>query len=206
MKKMIVCVILAFAGVVRGNAQIIGQIEQELQQLAAYEVYLKDAEKGYSIVENGIHTVGEIKNGTFNLHSAFFSSLQAINPSVKSDAEVAEIVLLQISIVESFQQAIQYFKQSGQLHSDEMSYIGNVYSTVVNDGLEDVNALLSLTTAGNYSMNDGERLEQIDALYKDMSDKYTFTQAFVGQGSSLDRSRAAELNDMGEVSALYGIK
>jgi hypothetical protein len=206
MKKIVVCVILAFAGVIRGNAQIIGQIEQELQQLAAYEIYLKDAEKGYSIVENGIHTVGQIKNGTFSLHSAFFSSLQAINPSVKSYAEVAEIILLQISIVESFQQAIQYFKQSGGLHTDELSYIGNVYSTVVNDGLEDINALLSLTTAGSYSMNDGERLDQIDALYKDMSDKYTFTQAFIGQSNSLGLSRAMEMSDINEVGALYGIK
>ena len=197
--------LLFFALLVTARAQS-GEIQAYLQQIAAYEVYLKDAEKGYKIVENGIQTAGEIKNGTFNLHSAFFSSLEAINPSVKSFTEVAEIALLQISIVESFQQAIQNLKTSGQLHTGELAYIGQVYSTVVNDGLKDVDALLTLVTAGNYSMNDGDRLRQIDGLYRDMADKYTFTQAFIAQSQALDRSRAKEASDIGEVGALYGIK
>ena len=206
MKNIVVATALLLSTASKGAAQTAGQIQQEIQQVAAYEVYIKDAEKGYSIVENGIHTVAQFKNGTFNLHSAFFSSLASINPSVKSYAEVAEIILLQIAIVQTFQSGISSFQQSGQLHPNEMTYIGNVYSTVVNAALEDVNALTALITAGSYSMNDGERLNQIDALYKDMADKYTFTQAFMGQGNSLQRSRASEVTDINEVSILYGIK
>lgn len=206
MKSVIVLLVFLLTSWIKGTAQIVSQIKQEIQQVAAYAVYIKDAEKGYSIVENGIHTVGQIKNGTFNLHSAFFSSLESINPSVKGYASVAEIILLQISIVQTFQSGIASFKQSGQLHADELAYISKVYSTVVNAGLEDVNALMALVTAGDYSMNDGERLGEIDALYKDMADKYTFTQAFMGQGNSLQRSRASDQTDINEISTLYGIK
>jgi hypothetical protein len=206
MKKAIIVLVFMLPICLKGTAQIPSQIKQEIQQVAAYAVYIKDAEKGYSIVENGIHTVGQIKNGTFNLHSAFFSSLESINPSVKGYARVAEIILLQVSIVQTFQAGMSSFKQSGQLHADEMAYIGQVYTTVVNAGLQDVTALTALVTAGNYSMNDGERLSEIDALYKNMADRYTFTQAFMGQGNSLQRSRALDQNDISELSALYGIK
>ena len=206
MKRVMVVIVLFLAAWSKGAAQIPSQIQQEIQQVAAYAVYIKDAEKGYSIVENGIHTVAQIKNGTFNLHSAFFNSLEAINPSVKGYARVAEIILLQVSIVQTFQAGISSFKQSGQLHASELAYIEQVYSSVVNAGLEDVNALTALVTSGNYSMNDGERLSEIDALYKDMSDKYTFTQAFLGQGNSLQRSRSVEQTDINEISTLYGIK
>src|SRR5262249_11101952 len=141
------------------------------------------------IVENGIHTVGEIKNGTFSLHSAFFNSLEAVDPSVKGFAEVAQIALIEIETVQMFKKAIQNLNQSGQLHSDEFSYIGQVYSSVVNAGLEDINALTALITSGEYSMNDGDRLRGIDDIYKSTIGRYTFTQAFTSQCALLDRSR-----------------
>jgi hypothetical protein len=183
-----------------------GEIKAYLQQIAAYEVYIKDAEKGYKIVESGIHTVGEIKNGTFNLHSAFFSSLQAVNPSVRSYAQVAEVALIQIATVDAFENAIKTLKASGQLNGDELTYIGQVYSSVVDAGLEDVSALTAVITSGSYSMNDGERLRNIDRIYNDAIDRYKFTQSFTTQCGLLDRSRSAEAVDVSEVGALYGIK
>lgn len=205
MKRWITWVGLMVALAVTAKGQS-SETKAYLQQIAAYEVYLKDAEKGYEVVESGVHTVGQIKNGTFGLHSAFFSSLKAIDPAVKSYAEIAEVVLLQISIVESFQQTLKSLKQSGQLNAGELAYVGQVYNTVVNDALQDVEALTTLVTAGSYSMNDGDRLRQIDGLYNDMADKYTFTQSFIGQCQSLDRSRAMDVNDMNEVGGLYGLK
>ena len=204
MGKRMVIALLVFSSIAKVRAQS-GEIKAYLQQIAAYEVYIKDAKKGYGIVENGIHTVSSIKNGTFSLHSAFFGSLEAINPSIKSDAEVAEIILLQISIVKNFQSAISSLQKSGQMHSDELTYMGQVYSTVVNAGLQDVQALTVLVTAGNYSMNDGERLRQIHGLYSDMSDKYTFSQSFVAKAQALGQARAADESDIDEVSALYRI-
>ena len=205
MKKVAMCVVfLAFLGK-RGHGQS-AEIKAYLQQIAAYEVYIKDAEKGYKIVENGIHTVGEIKNGTFNLHSAFFSSLQAVNPSVKSYSEVAQVALIQIATVEAFESAIKTLKSSGRLNSDELTYIGQVYSAVVDAGLEDVSALSAVITSGTYSMNDGDRLRNIDRIYNEAVDRYRFTQSFTTQCGLLDRSRAAEAGDISEVGTLYGIK
>jgi hypothetical protein len=63
-----------------------------LQQIAALQAYITVAEKGYSIAEQGLQTIGQIKNGEFNLHSAFVSSLKAVSPAVGNMAEVAEII------------------------------------------------------------------------------------------------------------------
>lgn len=183
-----------------------GEIKAYLQQIAAYEVYIKDAEKGYKIVENGIHTIGEIKNGTFNLHSAFFNSLEAVNPSIKGYAEVAQIALVEIATVEMFKKAIQNLNRSGQLHRDELSYISQVYWSVVNAGLEDISRLTILITSGEYSMNDGDRLHGIDGIYANTVGRYAFTQAFTSQCAFLDRSRAGEASDINEVGTFYGIK
>jgi hypothetical protein len=205
MKKCALLLLLAVV-IFRASYGQSGEIKAYLQQIAAYEVYIKDAEKGYKIVENGIHTVGEIKNGTFNLHSVFFSSLQAVNPSVKGFAEVAQIALIEIATVEMFKKTVQNLNQSGQLHSDELAYIGQVYSSIVSAGLQDVTALTALITSGDYSMNDGDRIHGIDGIYSNAVGRYTFTQAFTAQCALLDRSRAGEALDINEVGNLYGIK
>lgn len=205
MKKGILSVVLGvvFIQVVEGQS---AQIKAYLQQIAAYEVYIKDAEKGYKIVEDGVHTVGDIKNGTFNLHSAFFSSLKAVNPAVSAFTEVSQVVLIQVSTVEAFKSALQRIRQSGELNGDEIAYIGEVYAGVVAAGLEDIAALNAVITSGIYSMDDGERIRNIDRIYRDVSKRYEFTQKFTMGCVVLDRSRSREAADIGEIGSLYGNK
>lgn len=203
--KILIAVAMGLISASRGLCQIPSQIKAEIQQVAAYGVYIVDIEKGYNVVENGIKTVGQIKNGTFSLHCAFFNSLESINPTVKGYAKVTEIAMLQISIVEAFENTISSFKQAGYLHSDEISYIESVYTTVVNDGLKDLDELARVVTAGNYTMTDADRLRQIDALYSNMSDKYAFTQSFLTKGVNLQADRSSENADLNTLKALYGV-
>ena len=115
------------------------QLKNLAQQVAEMELLLKDAEKGYKIVESGIQTIQSIKKGEFNLHNAFYSSLESINPSIKSMAEVAEIISLQISIVEQCSRSLKTYGQSPWLHSDELTYIGQGLPVLVlQAGLEDL--------------------------------------------------------------------
>src|SRR5580704_14400076 len=81
------------------SAQFAGEM---LDQIAALQAYLQVAEKGYHIVEQGLQTIGEIKNGEWNLHSAFYSSLQAVSPAVAHMAQVVEIIDLEASMISQF--------------------------------------------------------------------------------------------------------
>lgn len=205
MKKVIVNVVLGAVFIQFAEGQT-AQIKAYLQQIAAYEVYIKDAEKGYKIVEDGVHTVGDIKNGTFNLNSAFFSSLKAVNPAVSAFTEVSQVVLIQVSTVEAFKGALERLNQSGELNGDEIAYIGEVYAGVAAAGLEDIAALNAVISSGNYSMDDGERIRNIDRIYRDVSKRYEFTQKFTMGCIILGRSRSREAEDIGEIGSLYGIK
>ena len=85
MKQAIVGMILIIVGLT-ASAQFTTEM---LDQIAALQAYLQVAEKGYHIVEQGLQTIGEIKNGELNLHSAFYSSLEAVSPTVAHMAAVA---------------------------------------------------------------------------------------------------------------------
>jgi hypothetical protein len=207
----VVLVIVLFAR--DGKAQVLGgifdqgatELKDYAKQIAALQAYIVDAEKGYKIVETGLSDIKSITQGEFSLHQAFFSSLAAVNPKIANMAEVAEILALQVSIVEGFSKAMNRWKQSGGLSSGEMGYIGQVYSTICQLALQDVGDLLTLTTPGQLTMPDGQRINRIQSLDGDIKQQYVFVQQFSGQTDLLVAERQGAGGDAAVLQQLYGI-
>ncbi len=49
------------------------QIKYLLERIAQLQVQIELLKKGYKIVDNGLRTIHQIKDGEFNLHKDFFS-------------------------------------------------------------------------------------------------------------------------------------
>jgi hypothetical protein len=190
---------------ITASAQFGSATQTMLQQIAALQSYIAVAEKGYHIAEQGWQTIGEIKNGEFDLHSVFFSSLKAVNPKVGSMAEVAELIALEVSMIEQFSHKLSSYRQSLWLQPSEVSYISQLYTTLVNDGLEAIAALTNLTTDGELTMTDGERITRIQRMDQDMQRQYRAVQKFTNQTDLLLVERQQEGNDIGNLKTIYGI-
>ena len=212
MKKFSLIIIAAFT-ICTSHAQTWAEWFQQkktqqkylIQQIAALQVYLSYVEKGYDIAKKGLDVIQQFKNGEFNLHETFFNSLKAVNPKIKNTAEVAEIIALQISIVNHFKDAIKTYKESSQFNSDELTYINKVYTNLTTDCLKDIDALTSVITDDSLQMNDDERIQQINSIYADMQDKNSFTQYFTNSANMLANQRAWEQNDIWVSTSLYGL-
>ena len=177
-----------------------------LQQIAAFEAYLSYAKKGYDIAKKGISTIGSLKKGEFNLHQTFFGSLKIVNPKIKNAAIVADIIALQISIIQQFKRSINNCKKTGQFTNDEVGYVGKVYASLIIECLKDVDELISVTTDGELQMKDDERIKRITAIHTSMQDKYTFTQSFTNESAILVAQRMKEQNDVQASKILNNIK
>jgi hypothetical protein len=177
-----------------------------LDQIAALQAYLRVAEKGYHIVEQGLQTIGEIKNGELTLHSAFYSSLQAVSPAVANMAEVAEVIDLEASMISQFSRKLSGYRASGWLQPAEVSYIKQLYTSIVSSGVELIAALTSLTTDGDLSMTDGERMSRIQELDRDTKRQYRLVQTFTNQTDLLTVQRQQEGNDISTLKGIYGIQ
>ncbi len=177
-----------------------------LDQIAALQAYLQVAEKGYHIVEQGLQTIGEIKNGELNLHSAFYSALEAVSPAVAHMAEVAEIIDLEASMISQFSRKLSGYRGSAWLQPAEVSYISQLYTGIVNDGVELIAALASLTSDGELSMTDGERMSRIQQLDMDTKRQYRLVQTFTNQTDLLTVQRQQEGNDIEALKGIYGLQ
>jgi len=154
-----------------------------LQQIAALQVYIGYAKKGYDIASSGLQSVRDITNGEFNLHSAFINSLKLVSPAIRKNYKVAEIIEYQIRISNAFASV----KYNELLSIPNQSYVSDVQAQVILDCANDLEELLLIITSGKIKMRDEERLSRLDKLYNSMVEKYAFTMDFVGQVSTLIR-------------------
>jgi hypothetical protein len=201
--KWISCVIIFSCLGPRGYAQV--DLQAMLEQISALQGYISTAEKGYKIAEEGLQTIGQIKNGEFNLHSVFFSSLAAVNPQIKQMAQAAEIIAIQISIAEQVSNALQANKSNKWLQPGEISYINGVYAKLLSAAVNDVNDLIMVITDGKLTMSDGERISRIQAIDNNARSQSLLVQDFSKQTSLLASQRQLESSDVESIENLYGI-
>jgi hypothetical protein len=182
------------------------QIKYLGQQIASLQVYATYLEKGYHIAQQGLTAIGDIKNGEFSLHKNYFGSLSGISPAIAKDARIAEIIAMQVSMVNQYKKCYRQVQQSGLFNSHEVNYVYSVFTSLLNDCSNNLTALISVTTAGQLQISDEERMQQIDRLYRDMQDKYSFSQSFSNATSILAVARQKDQNEAGLLQSLYNIK
>lgn len=177
-----------------------------LQQIAALQVYLGYAKKGYNIVTGGINTIRNIKNGDFNLHRDFFNRLKNVNPSIRRYAKVADIIAYQIKIIKQTKLTIQQVKETKQFSEAELDYCKQVFDNLLDECIKTVEELILVTTSGELQMKDDERLKRIDGLYADVQDKYSFACSFSEDMGLLAVQRLGEQIEINRSKLINGIK
>jgi hypothetical protein len=162
-------------------------------------------EKGYSVVKNGLHFIGDLKKGELNLHNDYFNSLEKINPKIRNYSKVAQIVLLQLKIIRISNKTIKQLQSDDLFHGNELEYIERCFERLFENCDRTLDELLLVTTDATVGMKDDQRLERIDLLHKTMMEDYTFCKSFSEQAILLSLSKAKEKNDAKQQSALYGL-
>ena len=181
------------------------QIKYLVSQIAAYQVYATYVEKGYAIAKKGLTAIQNIKKGDFSLHDEYFTSLKNVNPKIKLYWKVADIIALQIKIVQGYNKQRNALRQSGQLTPDEISYCNSVFINLLNGCSNIIDQLILLVTDGSLQMKDDERIKRIDALHAEMKDKYVFEQHFTNEANELAIQRFIDANDVRTGRALLNI-
>lgn len=177
-----------------------------LQQIAALQVYLGYAKKGYSIVTSGVNTIRNIKNGDLNLHRDFFNGLKNVNPSIIRYAKVADIMAYQVKIIKQTKITIQQIRETKQFTEAELEYLKQVFDNLLNECIKTVEELILVTTSGKLEMKDDERLKRIDRLYADIQDKYSFACSFSEDMGLLAVQRLGEQMEANRSKLINGIK
>jgi len=177
------------------------QIKYSLNQIAALQLYISYAQKGYQVASAGINTVRDITDGEFSLHQAFVTGLKQVSPVISKDFRVAEIITMQAWILRSFSS----FKGENLLSGDQMLYTAQVAAVVISECYQELSELLLVVTAGKVEMNDQERLIRLEEIYLRMLDKSEFTRGFCLELEIMGKQRQSEQQTIKSIRRWYEI-
>lgn len=205
MKKVFLLLLAVLLVTQQGIHAQAKQRKEHLLQIAALQVYIDYAKKGYSTVSKGLNFIGDAKRGEVNLHGAYFTSLLKINPSVRNYYKAAEIIAMQFKIMKIYKKSYADLKTADLFHGSEMDYIERSFKKLLENCSDTLDHLLVLTTDSKLELKDDQRIQRIDELHKTMLEDYNFCVSFSGDLKLLALSKAADQKDAKNSNALYGL-
>jgi hypothetical protein len=188
-----------------GQSFELQQLILDIQKLSQLKAILKDLRDGYTVLDAGYSAIRDISKGNFNLHKAYLDGLLAVSPAVKNYKRVADIIAMQVSLVERYKQAWGLFKQDSHFRPDELSLLSTVYGNLLAASVKDLTTLAGIVTDGAIRASDAERLKQIDEVYSGMVQRSAFIDEVNGSTEMLSIQRATDANDLDITKKLYGI-
>ena len=176
-----------------------------LEQIAALRLYHASVKKGYALTQGKLNTIGGIKNGSFTQDKEYFGSLKQVRPRIKNQSRVADIIAIQVKIMEAQKHFSRQVRESGAFHSEEIIYVNRVFKRLQDDCADRLDELILVTTDDQLAMDDSERLKRIDNMYQQMQDKYSITQSFGRGAMVLGMARIQESQDVLTSHSLHNI-
>ncbi len=181
------------------------QRKELLLQIAALQVYINYAKKGYTAVSKGLNFIGDAKRGEVTLHGDYFTSLSAIKPKVRNYYKAAEIISMQVKIMKICKKSYADLKAADLFHGDEMDYLERSFERLLKNCSRTLDELLVITTDSKLELKDDQRIQRIDALHKTMLEDYDFCISFSNEVKLLAVSKAGDKKDSIDADAFYGL-
>lgn len=200
--------VLLLAALLLFQQGMLGQAKQRKElilQIAALQVYIDYAKKGYSAVSKGLNFIGDAKKGEVNLHGDYFTSLVQVNPKIRNYYKAAEIIALQLKILKICRKTVSDLKSGEIFHGDELDYIQRSFDRLLENCSDTLEQLLAITTDVELELKDDQRIERIDVLYDLMMGDYKFCRSFSSEAELLSISKTKEKKQSRSSAGLYGL-
>jgi hypothetical protein len=182
------------------------QLLLNIEKLTQFKAILSDMKQGYQIYQQGYGMVSNLSKGNFNLHNIYLTGLMAVNPAVRNNPRVGQIVGQQNDLINEYQRYASLFRQSGTFKGNELKYFTNVYNQLVKQSSANIDELANVTIAGELRMSDDDRLRAIDRIYNSSTDQLQFLRYFNRKAIMLSVQRSKDKKDTQQLKQLYGIK
>jgi hypothetical protein len=187
----------------RAQTQEATQLVLNYEKLQQLEAILDNMYHGYKVLSKGYNTVRDIAEGNFSIHQVFLDGLYAVSPIVRDYRRIPEIIRYQKFLAKEYKRAFERFRNDTNLTVREVRYIGNVYSYLIKQSLQNLDELLMVITASRLRMSDEERLRAIDEIFYSMEEKVAFLIHFNNSTGVLIVQRAKSKRDIDTTRKLY---
>lgn len=156
-----------------------------------------------STVSNVIKNFKEVEK-MYKQGKEYYDKLKAVNNLVKDARKVQQTVLLVGEVSDMYVKNFGKMINDPNFNTQELTAIGNGYSKLLNESTELLKELKQIVTSTSLSLNDKERMEIVDRLYKEVKDYHNLVRYYTNKNISVSVMRAKKKNDTQRILDLYG--
>lgn len=156
-----------------------------------------------STVSNVVKNFNEVKK-VYDQGKEYYDKLKAVNNLVKDARKVQQTVLLVGDVSNIYVNNFSRMLNDKNFSAAELVAIGNGYSSLLNESTELLKELKQIVSSSSLSLNDKERMEIIDRVYKEVKEYHSLVKYYTNKNISVSILRAKNQNDTKRVMDLYG--
>ena len=154
-------------------------------------------------VSNVVKNFKEVEK-VYKQGKEYYDKLQAVNNLVKDARKVQQTVLLVGDVSEMYVQNFGKMMNDPNFSPQELAAIANGYSSLLNESTELLKELKQIVSSSSLSLNDKERMDIIDRVYKEVKEYHSLVRYYTNKNISVSFLRAKKQNNTKRVLELYG--
>jgi hypothetical protein len=203
--KAQVPVVSAFTGLIK---KVIVAIDIKVQRLQNQTIALQNTEQQ---IENSLHLnsltgISDWLNKEKTLYAGYYQELFKVRRLIADYHAVKRIISQQTQLVGEYRNASALFHRDPHFSADELKYMGNIYSGILNESMGNLDETLTVISDLATQMDDAERLERISQASKAMQTNLDHLRQFNRQNAGLSLLRAKDGRERAAVKQFYGIQ
>lgn len=156
-----------------------------------------------STVSNVVKNFKEVEK-VYKQGKEYYDKLQAINNLVKDARKVQQTVLLVGDVSQMYVQNFGKMINDPNFSAQELSAIANGYSVLLGESTELLKELKQIVNSSSLSLNDKERMDIIDRVYKEVKEYHSLVRYYTNKNISVSILRAKKQDNTKRVLDLYG--
>lgn len=154
-------------------------------------------------VDNVIKNFKEVEK-VYKQGKEYYDKLQVVNNLIKDARKVQQTVLLVGDVSELYVKNFGKMLNDPNFSAQELVAIGNGYAILLNESTELLKELKQIVSASSLSLNDKERMDVIDRVYKEVKDYHNLVSYYTRKNIGISILRAKKKNNTQRVLDLYG--
>lgn len=194
----------SIAGLVK---RVIKAIDLKVQRLQNNTIALQNVQKALENTMSKLHLreIASWAQQQKDLYEKYFNELWQVKTLISGYHRVKEISQKQVALVNAYKRAWGLLQADQHFSPEELSYMGSVYSGILQRTLEDAGSLLSLVSAFTTQMSDADRMRMVDQVAENVDEHYNDLQRFNAQNAMLSLQRSRDAKDEKVVRWMYGL-
>jgi hypothetical protein len=149
--------------------------------------------------------IGDLVEKQRMLYADYFDELHRVKTVLTYYQRVRDIIEQQIQMVNEYKGAWALFKQDKNFTAEELDYMFNVYTGMIDESSKNIDQLFLVINAFVTEMSDAKRLEIINTVAVNVEQNLMDLKEFNEQNKMISLQRATEKNDIEYVKKLYGL-